>query len=85
MRIKLITAQENILDNYFVLKNEITNPQIEITNTYVDVVPKGIVNTNLAEYPSSWFETVTFKGAFDPAGSNWLYGWTLLHESGRIK
>ena len=34
-------------------------------------------------YTNSWFEKVTFKGAF---GSNdWIEGWTLLYESGYIK
>ncbi|MGE0089718.1 MAG: hypothetical protein AB7S50_09630 [Bacteroidales bacterium] len=79
-----LTNQELELDNYFILNNEISDPGIEITNTYVNVVPGGIVNTNLATYPTDWFEVVSYKGAIDPEGANWLYGWTLVHQSGRV-
>ena len=80
-----LSVQETAIDTYFIYNNEIFNPVIEITNTYVDVLPKGIVNTNLASYPTEWFDEVTFKGAFDPEGPNWLYGWSLLYQSGRIQ
>jgi len=41
-------------------------------------IPTGAVTGNLATYPSSFFTTVNYKGAFDPAASNWAASWTLL-------
>lgn len=29
----------------------------------------------------SWFENVTYQGAFEPAGTNWATGWTLAFSS----
>lgn len=29
----------------------------------------------------SWFDNVTYQGAFEPGGSNWAAGWTRLFES----
>ncbi|MFO8148259.1 MAG: hypothetical protein R6U03_12795 [Gillisia sp.] len=40
---------------------------------------------NLAEYPNEWFDPVNYKGAIDPEGDDWLDGWTLLSQSGKIK
>jgi len=48
-------------------------------------VPTGDVSSNLADYPSEWFTAVSFKGAFDPNGSNWAKGWTLLDAAGLLK
>lgn len=36
----------------------------------------------LAAYPDNWFDPVSFKGAFQD--QNWILGWTLLYEEGRI-
>jgi len=36
----------------------------------------------MAPYTHSWFEQVTFKGAF--GSNNWIEGWTLLYESGMV-
>jgi hypothetical protein len=37
---------------------------------------------HMAPYTHSWFEQVTFKGAF--GSNNWIEGWTLLYESGMV-
>ncbi len=44
------------------------------------------VTTNLAAYPSdAFFETVTYKGAFDPAvDTTWMDGWTKLSRAGYL-
>jgi hypothetical protein len=31
----------------------------------------------------SWFESVTYQGAFEPAGSNWAAGWSLTFGSSK--
>ncbi len=37
---------------------------------------------DLASYSDSWFDPVAFKGAFKD--QNWILGWTLLYEEGKI-
>ena len=36
-------------------------------------------NTTAASNPGGFFEDVSYKGAFDPNGSNWAAGWTLTY------
>jgi hypothetical protein len=43
-------------------------------------VPTGAVSANLASYPTDFFTSVNYKGAFDPAAANWADGWTLLFD-----
>jgi hypothetical protein len=50
-----------------------TNPGVSATNP----VPTTAQTGNMASYPSTFFETVTYKGAF--GASNWASGWTLLY------
>jgi hypothetical protein len=47
-----------------------------------DVVPAAndALTTNLANYDDAWFDAVSYKGAFEPAGSNWADGWTLTFK-----
>ncbi|MEE4197237.1 MAG: hypothetical protein V2I54_06305 [Bacteroidales bacterium] len=81
-----ITEEQLLLQNYFEQANNLmTDPQIEITETEYHLIPQGEVSGNLASYPESWFEEVNYKGAFDPAGDDWINGWTLLSQSGKIK
>jgi len=52
--------------------NTVANPGVTAANP----VPTGSLSAGTA--PSdSFLDAVTFKGAFDPAGSNWAQGWTL--------
>lgn len=47
------------------------------------LLPDYTVFDHMAPYSSSWFEEVSYKGAF---GSKlWIEGWTLLDESGLIQ
>ena len=44
-------------------------------------VPSNTANVGGAAAPTdTWFTTTSYKGAFDPAGSNWANGWTRLFE-----
>ena len=48
----------------------------------------GVIPTNDVsggQTPPSGFEQVTYKGAFDPNGSNWAKGWTFSDEVGMFK
>jgi len=49
------------------------------TNFSFNPVPTGDVTTNLASYPTE-FESVNYKGAFNPNATNWAQGWTLLFK-----
>ncbi len=81
-----LTDELMALQNYFVsAENEVYDPEIEITETDFNIVPAGDVESNLAAYPEEWFDDVTYKGAIDPSGYNWLDGWSLLSESGKIR
>lgn len=81
-----ISEEQTILQNYFLAgENKIIDPQIEITETDYDLIPKGNVSDNLAPYSDNWFDPVNYKGAFDPDGDDWLNGWTLLSQSGKIR
>lgn len=46
--------------------------------TAANPVPATAVTGNLASPPSSWFETVNYKGAF--GADNWAKGWTKTFE-----
>jgi len=80
----LRTQQITLQDYLFSAENETYDPGITITETSYDITPSEDVESNLANYPEEWFDIVTYKGAIDPNGENWLYGWTLLHESGKV-
>lgn len=81
-----LATQQTALQNYFLTaQNEVVDPGISITETDYDVIPTGDVESNLASYPDEWYDAVTYKGAFDPTGSNWLEGWSLLSKSGKIR
>jgi len=78
----LITA-ETYLDNYIAGANNTfgADPGISApSNSTWSPIPTGDVTTNVASYPSSFFTTATYKGAFEPGAENWAAGWTLLFE-----
>jgi hypothetical protein len=63
--------------------NKIDDPGISTDNIPYDLLPVNTVYYDLAEYSESWFEAVTYKGAF--GSRNWLEGWSLLWQEGVIK
>lgn len=81
-----LSDQQLVLKNYFTLTgNTVSDPGLVISETDFDIVPSKDVETDLADYPDEWFDIVTYKGAIDPSGYNWLDGWSLLSKSGKIK
>lgn len=72
------TDLKNNFINYFdQANNKIVNIGISIENP----VPTNLQTTDLASYPSTFFEVVSYKGAFGT--SNWANGWTLLYKSSK--
>ncbi|MFW5821193.1 MAG: hypothetical protein ACOCWA_07880 [Bacteroidota bacterium] len=63
--------------------NTIEDPNISANELPYDLLPVNTVFDNLAEYESSWFEKVSYKGAF--GSRNWLQGWSLLWEEGLVE
>ncbi len=49
---------------------------ITYDNIPYDLLPVTTVFSDMAKYPASWYEKVTYKGAF--GSNNWLQGWSLL-------
>ena len=78
--------QKMALQNYlFSAGNVVVNPEIEITESDINIIPSGNVSENLATYSDTWYLDVNYKGAFDPSGDNWLNGWSLLSQSGKVR
>jgi hypothetical protein len=52
----------------------------EVATAAVDPTPIGaaVDPANVEAAYSPWFDTVTYTGAFDPAASSWLDGWSYL-------
>lgn len=69
-------------ENYFTSAgNMVNNPGVQADSP----VPTGNVTGSMHAYSDSWFKQVNYKGAFDPAGSNWAKGWTLIDNAGLLK
>jgi len=61
--------------------NSVGNPGIDVNAGSLNPVPTNTASVNNAATPTdSWFTTTSYQGAFDPSGSNWAQGWTLLFE-----
>ena len=50
----------------------------------VGVIPSNDVSGGQAP-DGSFFENVTYRGAFDPSGGNWATGWTFSDEVGMFQ
>jgi hypothetical protein len=74
-----IFEQEDLVlrDSLESWNNIFSNP-LNVAPGNVNILPVLTVFENLFSYNSSWYETVTYKGAF--GSENWIEGWTLLHE-----
>lgn len=53
---------------------------LNISELELNLLPLSTVFENLADYNSTWYENVSYKGAF--GSENWIEGWTLLFEEG---
>lgn len=82
------TLKQTWIDYFGTAMNSVADPGIGVTVSTaggLNPVPANAVNTDLAPLPSSSFFTqVNYKGAFDPAGANWMLGWTLLDHKGYL-
>ncbi len=73
--------QENsVLRDSFIIWENIFRNSLGVSEHGLNLLPDDTVFGNMAEYNNSWYETVTYKGAF--GSENWIEGWTLLHEQG---
>ena len=78
-----MSAQNQVMaDSLDSWDNLYQDPGISAENGYF-ILPQTTVFEKMAKYDHSWYEEVTFKGAF--GSKNWIEGWTLLYESGYIK
>jgi hypothetical protein len=79
-----ISEQEQFIEEYFALeKNSIKDFDIGIDNGNYRIRPNSDIFPDLAPNPDSWFLDVSYKGAF--MNDNWLVGWTLLYQEGKIQ
>jgi hypothetical protein len=77
-----VTAQNLVMaDSLEAWKTSYEDPGIHSSDGY-SLLPPTTEFDELAPSSSTWFEKVTFKGAF--GSYNWIEGWTLLHESGYV-
>ncbi len=78
-----VSAQQEILSMAFSMDgNIISDPGIHAYDQYYSVLPSGNVFDDLSPVPSPWFDETTYKGAFYTY--LWVYGWTLLNQSGLV-
>lgn len=67
--------------------NTIADPGISTTISTsggLDPVPTGSV-TGATAPSGGFYDAVTYRGAFDPSGLNWMLGWTLLDDAGYLQ
>jgi hypothetical protein len=78
-----VTEPAEFLKAYFTdSQSEIADYGIGRIDSRFKVSSDSLDFGDLAAYPDTWFDPVTFKGAFKD--QNWILGWTLLYEEGRI-
>lgn len=79
-----ITDQEQFMEEYFTEeKNSIEDYGIGIDNENYRIRPNSDIFQDIAPNPDNWFLDVSYKGAF--MNENWLIGWTLLYQEGKIQ
>jgi hypothetical protein len=79
-----VSDQEVYLNNYYTLeKNNISDYGIGISGDQYKISPDSNIFPDMAPNPDNWFTDVDYKGAF--LGNNWLIGWTLISEEGKIE
>ena len=75
-----INSSNAMLAAYFTdAGNEVDDPGFTLDGLSFKIIPTKDVSGNMDNYPAEWFETVNYKGAFDPS-SNWADGWTLFSK-----
>jgi hypothetical protein len=74
---------DTISDYFQTYLNFILDPGISVDQMPYDLLPVNTIFNNLAEYNSTWYEQVSYKGAF--GSRNWLQNWSLLWNEGIIE
>lgn len=75
------TTDSMLYLHFWANNNQIEDPDIEITDSpdgSLDPIPPIAIPG--APVSDNWFETVSYRGAFDNA--NWMTGWTFLYDQG---
>lgn len=79
-----LSAEQEVLNLYFLQAgNEIKNPGFTLEDFNYQLLPSNTIFLNMAENNSTWFEKVTYKGAF--GSRNWLEGWSNIWEEGIVR
>jgi len=62
--------------------NVVQDPGITIDEGFslFNPIPTNAVGGGMSNTPDAWFQTVNYKGAFDPNGVNWAAGWSLFSK-----
>lgn len=74
--------QETLISHFYAGYNQLSDPGIQISGDYFDILPKGNVYDQLAPLPDNWFDLTVFKGAFYTY--SWIEGWTMLNQAGYV-
>lgn len=69
---------KNNFINYF---DQANNKVVNVLITAQNPIPTNPQTTDLAAYPTTFFENVNYKGAF--GSSNWANGWTLFFKNSK--
>jgi hypothetical protein len=69
-----------IRENFSASLNKVEDPGITYSGGVYQLVAKNYVFTGVAPYPDSWFDNVSYQGAFGTF--NWASGWTLISKEG---
>lgn len=78
-----VTAAQNAVAAYFASAgNTIQDPGFvyDENAAYFNPIPTSPVGGTMTSAPDGWFQTTNYKGAFDPAGTNWAAGWSLFSK-----
>ncbi|MEZ5070347.1 MAG: hypothetical protein R2751_05110 [Bacteroidales bacterium] len=76
------SAENTILsDSLIAWGTRYDDPGLSVDDAY-RLLPPSTEFPDMAAYENSWFEPVSFKGAF--GSNNWVEGWTLVHEAGWV-
>ncbi len=80
-----IPAQETeYIRGYFLwAKNKMENPGLEAGSFPINLLPSVTLFGEMAPYNASWYEKVSYKGAF--GSNNWLAGWSRLWKENIIE
>jgi hypothetical protein len=60
--------------------SNVPGKSLDVSVQGFNLLPNDTVFDDMAGYNNSWYEVVTYKGAF--GSENWIEGWTLLFERG---